>query len=212
MKTDKNQKSALVGYHFDEDLMCSVKGDKSLRDSVYRRERAFNVVDENLEKLSEIFLFLFLKTGTYRLTIGLNNGEIKTASVFDPFNVEIHLAQDLLLPDYVASHFGTIELIEKSQLIKRYYQMLEGDSAFQGLSEDWQNAVHARNQTMHQLTNETKLRYIIEHIPALRNLEGYYLRSAEINLFNSTIAMSFNCDGTQIMSHKKFREFIEAYV
>jgi hypothetical protein len=46
----------------------------------------------------------------------------------------------------------------------------------------------------------------------LRNLDGYYLRSAVINLFNSTISMSFNCDGTQIMSHKKFREFIEEYV
>ncbi len=45
-----------------------------------------------------------------------------------------------------------------------------------------------------------------------RNLEGYYLRSAVINLFNSTVSMSFNCDGTQIMSHKKFKEFIEDYI
>jgi len=52
----------------------------------------------------------------------------------------------------------------------------------------------------------------VRSLTALRNLEGYYLRSAVINLFNSTISMSFNCDGTQIMSHKKFREFIEEYV
>jgi len=43
-------------------------------------------------------------------------------------------------------------------------------------------------------------------------LDGYYLRSVVINLFNSTIAMSFNCDGTQIMSHKKFKEFINEYI
>jgi len=90
--------------------------------------------------------------------------------------------------------------------------MLEHDHAFEYLSKEWQLAFHTRNETMKQLTDENELRYIIEHIPALRNLEGYYLRSAVINLFNSTIAMSFNCDGTQIMSHKKFREFIEDYV
>jgi hypothetical protein len=32
--------------------MHSIKGDKSLRESVYNRERAFNSVDENLEQLS----------------------------------------------------------------------------------------------------------------------------------------------------------------
>jgi hypothetical protein len=114
--------------------------------------------------------------------------------------------------DYVFDHFGMISLEEKEALIKRYYQMLEKDQAFDYLSDEWQEAFHQRNQEMKQLTNENELRYIVEHIPALRNLDGYYLRSAVINLFNSTISMSFNCDGTQIMSHKKFREFIEDYV
>ena len=212
MNTGKKQKSALVGYHFDDNLMRSVKGDKSLRDSVYNRERTRNLVDENIDDLLDVVLFLLLSTGVFRIVIGLNNGEIKTSSVFDPFNVEVHLAEDLLVPDYVFHHFGTISLEEKEALIKRYYDMLEHDRAFEFLSEEWQEAFHARNQTMTQLTNEDDLRFIVEHIPALRNLEGYYLRSAVINLFNSTIAMAFNCDGTQIMSHKKFKEFIEEYV
>jgi hypothetical protein len=169
-------------------------------------------VDENIDDLLEVILFLLLSTGVYRIVIGLNNGEIKTSSVFDPFNVEVHLAEDLLVPDYVFNHFGMIALDEKEALIKRYYHMLEHDHVFEYLSEEWQEAFHARNEVMKQLTDEGELRYIIEHIPALRNLEGYYLRSAVINLFNSTISMSFNCDGTQIMSHKKFREFIEEYV
>jgi hypothetical protein len=118
----------------------------------------------------------------------------------------------LLVPDYVFNHFGMIALDEKEALIRRYYQMLEHDHAFGYLSDDWQAAFHQRSKDMKQLTDETELRYIVEHIPALRNLDGYYLRSAVINLFNSTISMSFNCDGTQIMSHKKFREFIEEYV
>ncbi len=212
MNTGKNKKNALVGYYFDDNLMRSVKGDKSLRDSVYNRERTLNLVDENIDELLEVILFLLLSTGVYRIVIGLNNGEIKTSSVFDPFNVEVHLAEDLLVPDYVFNHFGTITVEEKEALIRRYYQMLEHDKAFEYLSDEWQEAFHQRNETMKQLTNEDELRYIIEHIPALRNLDGYYLRSTVINLFNSTISMSFNCDGTQIMSHKKFREFIEEYV
>ncbi|HIB30368.1 MAG TPA: hypothetical protein EYO25_00125 [Candidatus Thioglobus sp.] len=212
MNTGDNKKSALVGYGFDEDLMRSVKGDESLKDSVYNRERTHNIVDKNIDELMEVILFLLLSTGIYRIVIGLNNGEIKTSSVFDPFNVEIHLAEDLLVADYVFDHFGMISLEEKEALIKRYYLMLEHDPAFEYLSEEWQEAFHDRNQSMKQLTDENELRYIVEHIPALRNLDGYYLRSAVINLFNSTISMSFNCDGTQIMSHKKFREFIEEYV
>ena len=212
MNTGNNNKKALVGYYFDDNLMRSVKGDKSLRDSVYNRERTMNLVDENIDELLEVILFLLLSTGIYRIVIGLNNGEIKTSSVFDPFNVEVHLAEDLLVPDYVFHHFGTISLDEKEALIERYYQMLEHDPAFDFLSEEWQEAFHKRNETMNQLTDEQDLRYIIEHIPALRNLEGYYLRSAVINLFNSTVSMSFNCDGTQIMSHKKFKEFIEEYL
>ncbi|MDC9726890.1 MAG: hypothetical protein PSN35_03525 [Candidatus Thioglobus sp.] len=212
MNTENKKKSALVGYGFDENLMRSVKGDESLKDSVYNRERTHNIVDKNIDDLLEVILFLLLSTGVFRIVIGLNNGEIKTSSVFDPFNVEIHLAQDLLEPDYVFHHFGMIALDEKEALIKRYYEMLEHDPAFDYLSDEWQAAFHDRNQIMKQLTDEDELRYIIDHIPALRNLDGYYLRSTVINLFNSTISMSFNCDGTQIMSHKKFREFIEEYV
>lgn len=212
MNTGDNKKSALVGYGFDDNLMRSVKGDEGLKDSVYNRERTQSIVDDNIDELMDVVLFLLLSTGIYRIVIGLNNGEIKTSSVFDPFNVEIHLAEDLLVPDYVFNHFGMIALDEKEALIKRYYQMLEHDRAFDYLSDEWQAAFHQRNEKMKQLTDENELRYIVEHIPALRNLDGYYLRSAVINLFNSTISMSFNCDGTQIMSHKKFREFIEEYV
>ena len=206
------KKEALVGYYFDDNLMRSVKGDKSLRDSVYNRERSFNNVDENIEALMGVVKYLLKSTGIFRIVIGFNNGEVKTSSVFDPFNVEIHLVEDLISEDYVFHHFGRIEIDEKSELIKRFYKMLENDKAFNFLSEEWKNAFHSRNQFMKLLTNEEELDFIVENLPKLRSLDGYYLRSAVINLFNSTIAMSFNCDGTQIMSHKKFKEFINEYI
>jgi len=206
------KKEALVGYYFDDNLMRSVKGDKSLRDSVYNRERSFNNVDENIAALMGVVKYLLKSTGIFRIVIGFNNGEIKTSSVFDPFNVEIHLVEDLISEDYVFHHFGRIDIEEKSELIKRFYKMLENDKAFNFLSKEWQYAFHSRNKFMKQLTNEEDLDFIVENLPKLRSLDGYYLRSVVINLFNSTIAMSFNCDGTQIMSHKKFKEFINEYI
>lgn len=207
-----SKKKALVGYYFNNNLMHSIKGDKSLRESVYNRKRAFNIVDDHLDELVDVWLFLLLKTGTYRLVIGLNNAEVRVASVFDPFNTEVHLADDLLKPDYVDFHFNKISLDKKDKLIKRTYLMLEKDKTFALLSKDWQQSLLDRNQKMRQLTHENDLRFILKNIPKLRHLEGYYLRSITINLFNSTVSMSFNCDGTQIMSHKKFKEFITEYL
>ncbi|CAB9544763.1 hypothetical protein [uncultured Gammaproteobacteria bacterium] len=206
------KKDALVGYYFNNNLMHSIKGDKSLRESVYNRERAFNVVDENIEELARVWLYLLLETGAYRLVIGLNNTEVRLSSVFDPLNTEVHLAEDLLSPEYVNFHFNKIALKEKSKLIKRIYKLLEQDNSFEILSPQWQQSLLERNQKMGQLTNINDLRFILEHIPKLRHLEGYYLRTITINLFNSTVSMSFNCDGTQIMSHKNFRKFIEQYI
>lgn len=206
------KKDALVGCYFNNNLMHSIKGDKSLRESVYNRDRAFNSVDKNLDQLAQVWLNLLLNTGVYRLVIGLNNAEIRVASVFDPFNTEVHLADDLLNPDYVDFHFNKILLKEKSQLIKRIYKMLENDKVFDLLSKNWQQSLRNRNQSMQKLTNIDDLRFILENLNKLRHLEDYYLRSITINLFNSTVSMSFNCDGTQIMSHKKFKEFIEEYL
>ncbi len=207
-----SKKDALVGYYFNNNLMHSIKGDKSLRESVYNRERAFNSVDENLTELSKVWLHLLLETGVYRLVIGLNNAEVRVASVFDPFNTEVHLADDLLNPEYVGFHFNKINLEDKSKLIKRIYQLLENDKTFDFLASEWQQSLLERNQKMQKLTNVDDLQFILQNIPKLRHLEGYYLRSITINLFNSTVSMSFNCDGTQIMSHSKFKEFIKEYL
>jgi hypothetical protein len=207
-----NKKDALVGYYFNNNLMHAIKGDKSLRESVYSRERSLNKVDENIQALADIWLYLLLETGSYRLVIGLNNAEVRIASVFDPFNTEVHLALDLLKPEYVDFHFNKISLVEKDALIKRIYHLLENDQTFDLLSNDWQKSLLERNEKMQELTQVKDLRFILKNIPKLRHLEGYYLRSITINLFNSTVSMSFNCDGTQIMSHKKFKDFIQEYL
>lgn len=210
-QNEKFLKKALVGYGFDKKLTTSIKGDKSLRDTVYNRQKTKSSVDENIGQILSVCEYLLLKTGIHRLSIGFNNGEVKTFSIFDPANMEVHLAADLLDESYIQDNFVLISLAEKSQFFKRLYNMLTEDKIFNYMSPQWQTAFKARNKSMKdtQLTNIDELKYIISILPALRNLDGYFLRTASIGLFNSTVSMAFNCDGTQIVAHQAFKDFIQ---
>ena len=131
---EKALKKALVGYGFDKQLTKSIKGDKGLRDTVYNRPKNHSLVDENINKIMSICEYLLLETGVHRLSIGFNNGEVKTFSIFDPANMEVHLAIDLLDKTYIEQNFVVISLTEKSQFFKRLYQMLTKDKIFDYMS------------------------------------------------------------------------------
>ncbi len=207
----KALKKALVGYGFDKHLVKSIKGDKHLRESVYDRPKHNSSVDDHLGEVLSICEYLLLSTGVHRLSIGFNNGEVKTFSIFDPANMEVHLAQDLLDTAYIADNFVEIPLEEKDQFLKRLCTMLTKDKIFDYLSTRWQVDFKARNHSMKgvALTNVEEIKHILGILPRLRNLEGYYLRSASIGLFNSTVDMTFNCDGTHIVAHQAFKNFIQ---
>jgi len=203
-------KKALVGFGFNPYFLSSLKGDKSMRDTVYSRERCYSFLDEHSEALFKVFSHLLFNTGIHRLDIGFNNSQVDTFSIFDPLNMEIHTAQNLLDDDYVQTSFPLINLEEKDAFIKRFYQqILPRDEIFIKLSEDWQQNFQERNRQMKKLTNIQQLIYLLETLPKLRNLDGYYLRIANISLFNSSVLLGFNCDGTQILAHNAFADFIE---
>ena len=212
MKEQNTLKKALIGHGFKPDFLCSIKGDKSLRESVYNRPKTINFVDKHIVELGKVFAHLLLDTGVHRLSIGFNNGEMKSFSVFDPLNMEIHTAQNILDKDYVKKNFPKLELSKKDNFIKRLYKYVVADDIFQNLPTDWQNDLSSRNNEMIKLTSIRTLTEILKTLPKLRNIEGYYLRTASISLFNSSIALTFNCDGTQIMAHGSFHGFIEEYL
>jgi len=212
MKEQDILNKALVGYGFKSKFITSIKGDKSLRESVYNRPKILNFVDENIEELSKVFNKLLLETGVHRLSIGFNNGEIKTFSVFDPLNMEIHTAQNMLDEDYIEVNFPKLSLLKKDKFIKRMYKNLIEDEIFNDLPNFWKIDLQNRNNQMSELTNTQTLNEILTTLPKLRDIDGYYLRTASVSLFNSSIALSFNCDGTQIMAHSSFNDFIEEYI
>jgi len=201
---------ALIGFGFKPNFTSSLRGDKGMRDTVYSRERVISFVDENMDALFQVFSHLLLETGVHRLGIGFNNAQVNTFSIFDPLNMEIHEAHNLLDTIYVEENFPMIHLNEKDEFIKRLYQqILPDDDIFLKLPEYWREIFCQRNQKMRELTNVQQLNYVLEMLPKLRNLEGYYLRIANISLFNSSVSLSFNCDGTQILAHNAFKDFVE---
>ncbi len=208
-KETKILKKALIGHGFSPYFVYSLKGDKNLRESVYQRPKVLNFVDENLPNLIEAFKLLLLETGVHRLSIGFNNGEIKTFSIFDPLNMEIHAAENILDKDYVNNNFPKIELEHKYLFIRRLYKYLSTDDVFSILSTDLQYDLVKRNNNMLKLTDVDVLSDILDTLSKLREIDSYYLRTAIISLFNSSIVLSFNCDGTQIMAHGAFKDFVK---
>jgi hypothetical protein len=126
--------------------------------------------------------------------------------------MEIHSVENILDDEYIAVNFPKLNLEQKDAFIKRMYRYLVADEMFEHLPEFWKTDIQQRNAKMQELTNIQNLHYILQTLPKLRDIEGYYLRTATISLFNSSIAMSFNCDGTQIMAHSSFNDFIEEYL
>jgi len=211
-KKEKLEK-ALIGFGFNPYFICSLRGDKGMRDTVYSRERVYSFVDENMDALFKVFSHLLLETGVHRLGIGFNNAQVNTYSIFDPLNMEVHEAVNLLDLDYVEENFPEIRLSEKDEFIKRlYHDILPDDDIFLKLPEYWREIFCQRNKVMRDLTNVEQLNYVLETLPKLRNLEGYYLRIANISLFNSSVSLSFNCDGTQILAQNAFKDFIETNI
>ncbi len=206
------KKNPILGHTFNKNLRESIQGDKSIRHSVFVRPKDHNIVDTNINKLSEIAYHLLKRTGVFNLRIGLNNGQIEASSVFDPFNTEVHHISDLIDEDYLSQNFTLLNSEDKCELIKTTYKMLSTDKSFNHLTAENQNSLRERNEKSLVEPDFASVKYICESIPLLRNIEHYHLRTISINVFNSVVSMTFNCDGTQIMSHDKFKGFIEDYI
>jgi hypothetical protein len=90
-----------------DSLQISLRGDPSLRETTYQRKKYRSPVDDVLDQIEPHLEELLLNRSTYRIYIGLNNGEVRTYSVFDPLRVEIHAADRLADHDYIEQHFPT---------------------------------------------------------------------------------------------------------
>ncbi len=189
-------------------LHVSIKGDPSLRESAFVRERYESVVDKVMDKLQPNLEELLLNRCVYRLFINFNSGEIRTASIFDPFVEEIHTSDTLINPAYIERHFPKISYHDKSSMINSIYQFISSIEHCEKLSRQWKNIIRNSHDNWQPISN-TELLRIMQQLTKLRSIPNFYLRNFSISMIQDAIRMQFNCDGTHIVSAEDYQRFLE---
>ena len=204
LKENLIETTGVLGKH----LHISIKGDPSLRESAFARERYNSVVDQVLPRLVPRLTDLLLNRCVYQIFIHFNSGEIIVNSVFDPFNGEIHPANKLVDEGYVERHFSPISYADKTQMIQRLYTAIAKDASFGKLSEHFRN-IYVDSHRDWQPISPEQIGIAISRLPDLRKIPDFYLRNFMISMTRDAIRMQFNCDGTHIVGTEDYLHFLE---
>jgi CRP-like cAMP-binding protein len=174
--------TGMKGRHFH----VSIKGDPSLRESAFTRERFLNIVDEVMPQLQPRLEDLLINCGVYELMVHLNSGEVHAASVFNPYQ-------------------------DKIDLIRRLYDVIAADQRFTGLPDHFRKICTAFYGNWEALTPD-EIRTALSRLSMLRNIPNFYLRNFTISVALDAIRLQFNCDGTHIVSAADYERFVEENV
>lgn len=189
-------------------LHISIKGDPSLRETTFTRERYESIVDKILPQLEPGLEDLLLNRSVYQIFIGFNSGEIRTLMIFDPFSEEVHQANKLTDEGYRDRHFTAISYEEKTHMLRRLYAAVAADPVFGSLPEHMKKMFINYYEHWKPITKEETVNIIV-HLSALRSIPHYYLQNVTVSMARDAIRMQFNCDGTHIVSAQDYQCFIE---
>ncbi|GMR08892.1 MAG: hypothetical protein BMS9Abin26_1901 [Gammaproteobacteria bacterium] len=191
-----------------KNLHVSIKGDPSLRESAFARERYQSVVDQVLPELCVSLEELLLNRCVYQIFIGFNNGEIRTSSVLDPFREELHPVNKLVDKAYIDRHFPLMPYTEKAWMVKRIYSTIADDSNFAALPAHFKK-IFCDCYDHWEPMPASVISSTISRLTSLRDIPDFYLRNITISIARDAIRMQFNCDGTHIVSAEDYERFIE---
>lgn len=186
----------------------SIKGDRSLSETVFDRERYKSIVDDIFPDLIPKLQSLLLERNVFRILINFNSGEVETYTIFNPFSPETHAANRLTSTSYLDRHFPELDYAEKASVIGSVYLSLAQNPGLSQLSEHWQTLFLDPLKSWQAVPRE-KIKQALSQLVTLRNLENYYLRNVSISTVVDVIRMQFNCDGTHIVSNDDYQRFLE---
>ncbi len=189
-------------------LFVSIKGDPSLRETISLRPRQESRIDRSADQVLETCGWLLKKTGCCGIYIGFNSSEVRTESVFNPFNYEIHDAEALIQDGYKERHFVKMPYQKKMKIISKIRDSVQTGSLRQYLPPHWQTLMDRQRQEW-QPVDKKNIDRIMASFNKLREIEGFYLRNAAVSLAQGIVRASFNCDGTYIVAAGYFPQFVK---
>ncbi len=185
-----------------------IKGDPSLRETAPIRSKFASRIDQKVGPALERVEWLLAETGCYSIYVGFNSSEVRTESIFNPFNYEIHDVDALLIDGYISRHFVQAPFEEKMNTIAWVRTMVQTGPLRNYLPEHWQQLMDEQRANWQPMRKEL-IHDIIDGFHQLRSIDGYYLRNAAISLSEGIVRASFNCDGTYIVRADYFPEFVK---
>jgi len=188
-------------------LQISIKGDPTMRETVFDRERRDSPMDKVLSELTDKLQTLLIERCVSEVSLHFNSGEIRLTSIFDPFNYEVHPANKLIDTSYLDRHFPKLDFAEKTRLIRHLYETLATQFDTLALPGHYKEAYRNRYRNWQPLTQEEITR-VINKLQSLRAIQNFYLRNMGISITRDAIRMQFNCDGTHIVSTGDYDQFL----
>lgn len=189
----------------------SIKGDPSLRETTFTRERYESVVDKVLPLLAPNLEDLLLNRCVYQVFVAFNSGEVRTSSVFEPFSEELHQATKLADEAFVERHFPKVPYEEKVMMLRRLYKVIAGDPVFDLLPDHFRKIFSSYYENWKPVT-PGEISNTLSQLTSLRSIPNYYLRNFAMNITRDAIRMQFNCDGTHIVSAEDYQRFLDENV
>jgi len=188
-------------------LQISIKGDPTMRESAFDRDRRDSPMDKVLPQLIPSMKTLLLERCVSEVFLQFNSGEIRLTSIFDPFNYEIHPANKLIDSHYLDRHFPAMAFPEKVGLIRSMYGTLGAELDKFKLPERYKDSYRNHYKSWEPLPPE-EIVHVIDRLQVLRSIPNFYLRNMGVSITRDAIRMQFNCDGTHIVTTRDYDRFI----
>ncbi|NOX09963.1 MAG: cyclic nucleotide-binding domain-containing protein [Gammaproteobacteria bacterium] len=192
----------------DHHLRIGIKGDPSLRESAFSRERYESVVDGILPLLQANLADLLLNRNACEIMIHFNSGEILIKSIFDPFTHEVHPATKLINRAYIERHFPVVDYEDKEAMIKDLYGVISRDARMKAMPDEFSKPLQFAHDNWASLRPH-EIVCTISKLVLLRNIPDFYLRNFTMSMIRDAIRIQFNCDGTHILDAEGYQEFLK---
>lgn len=192
-------------------LHISIRGDASLKNTAFTRERFESVVDTVLPDLVPRIEEVLLNRCSYQVYLGFNNGEIRTASVLDPFREDVHPVAKFVDDAYIDRHFPRVPFEEKASFIRDLYGTITEAPLFGALPRELRSVYREHAEAWRPVAPR-EISETLAKLGSLRSLPYFYIRNFTISMARDAVRLQFNCDGTHIVSATEYRHFVDETV